>query len=175
MRKLNLGCGGNLLTDWENHDMDVDITKPLPYQDNSIDFIFAEHVVEHTDSPTALRFFDECHRILKQGGVARIAVPSVSRVFLYADEKYLEWLGKSGFGQPSINSAVRNIVLNHGHKSCWSGEILHALLYAAGFSDVEPHIVGNSNHHELNAIEGHGKVIGNHNNEIETIVMEATK
>jgi len=40
MRKLNLGCGGNILDGWENHDMDLDITKPLPYDGNSIDFIF---------------------------------------------------------------------------------------------------------------------------------------
>ncbi len=175
MRKLNLGCGGNIIAGWENHDMDVDITQPLPYEDNSIDFIFAEHVVEHTDSPTALRFFDECYRILKKGGVARIAVPSVSRVSLRADQQYLDWLGGSGFGEPTMRSALRNIVLNHGHKSCWSEEILDALLYAAGFDGVESHFVGHSNHHELNGIEGHGRVIGDHNNEIETIVMEAVK
>lgn len=175
MRKLNLGCGGNLLAGWENHDMDLDITKPLPFQNDSIDFVFAEHVVEHTDSPTALRFFDECYRILKKGGVARIAVPSVSRISLRADQQYLDWLEGSGFGEPTMRSALRNIVLNHGHKSCWSEEILDALLYAAGFDRVESHFVGHSNHHELNGIEGHGKVIGNHNNEIETIVMEAVK
>ncbi|NBW20993.1 MAG: methyltransferase domain-containing protein [Caulobacteraceae bacterium] len=175
MRKLNLGCGGNILQGWENHDIDIDITKPLPYEDNTIDLIFAEHVVEHTDSPTALRFFDECFRILKKGGVARIAVPSVSRIFLYADKEYLEWLCKSGLGQPTMNSAIRNIVLNHGHKSCWTGEILHALLFAAGFENIEPHFAGHSLRHELNDIEGHGKVIGDHNNKIETIIMEAVK
>jgi predicted SAM-dependent methyltransferase len=63
MRKLNLGCGGNILAGWENHDMDVDITKPLQYEDNSIDFIFIEHCVEHTTTPDAVRFFAECLRI----------------------------------------------------------------------------------------------------------------
>lgn len=175
MRKLNLGCGGNILAGWENHDMDWDIEKRIPCDDNSIDFIFAEHVVEHTDSPTALRFFDECHRILKSGGVARIAVPSVSQISLRADRAYLDWLGKSGFGEPTMRSALRNIVLNHGHKSCWSHEILGALLQAAGFEDQTICHVGWSPYPELCGVEGHGKVIGNHNNEIETIIMEGVK
>jgi predicted SAM-dependent methyltransferase len=71
MRKLNLGCGGNIIAGWENHDWDVDITKPLPYEDNSIDFIFIEHCVEHTTTPDAVRFFAECLRILKDEGTLR--------------------------------------------------------------------------------------------------------
>ena len=155
--------------------MDWDISKRLPCEDNSIDFIFAEHVVEHTDSPTALRFFDECYRILKSGGVARIAVPSVSQVSLRVDPEYLDWLGKSGFGEPNPRSALRNIVLNHGHKSCWSHEILGSLLYAAGFEHQVTCSVGHSPYPELCGVEGHGRIIGGHNNEIETIVMEAVK
>ncbi|NBW21092.1 MAG: methyltransferase domain-containing protein [Caulobacteraceae bacterium] len=77
MMKLNLGCGGNILQGWENHDSDLDISKPLPHEDNSIDFIFAEHVCEHLTTPDVVRFFMEAYRILKDGGTIRIAVPSV--------------------------------------------------------------------------------------------------
>lgn len=175
MRKLNLGCGGNILAGWENHDMDWNIEERLSCEDNLIDFILAEHVVEHTDSPTALRFFDECYRILKHGGVIRIAVPSVSQILLRADQQYLDWLGGSGFGEPTMRSALRNIVLNHGHKSCWSHEILGALLQAAGFENQTICHAGWSPYPELCGVEGHGKVIGDHNNKIETIIMEATK
>jgi SAM-dependent methyltransferase len=175
MRKLNFGCGGNIIGGWENHDIDVDITKPLPYDNDSIDFIFAEHVVEHTDSPTALRFFDECYRILKTGGVVRIAVPSITEIYANADQQYLDWLGGSGFGDPTLISAVRTIVLNHGHLSCWNNEILNAMLFAAGFKSMEPRIVGSSAHPDLKGVEGHGNVIGHYINSLETIVMEATK
>lgn len=47
MRKIQFGCGGNKLDGWENYDRDVNISKPLPFEDNSIRFIFAEHVLEH--------------------------------------------------------------------------------------------------------------------------------
>ncbi len=169
MRKLNLGCGGNILADWENHDADLDISKPLPYEDNSIDMIFAEHVCEHLTTPDVVRFFMEAYRILKTGGTIRIAVPSVDKIFDLADEPYLKWHGQSGFGDGTKRGAVRSILLDHGHLSAWNYPILDACLYAAGFDEQK--IVG-CNFSEL---EGHGKVIGDHNNKIETIIMEAIK
>jgi predicted SAM-dependent methyltransferase len=177
MRKLNLGCGGNILDGWENHDADLDISKPLPYEDNSIDMIFAEHVCEHLTTPDVVRFFMEAHRILKPNGAIRIAVPSAVQMMRYIDQPYLNWFGGSGFGQPNKRSAIQSILLNHGHLSAWSHEILEACFYAAGFEydNIEPELVGESPRKELRGVEGHGRVIGDHNNKIETIIMEAVK
>ena len=170
MRKLNLGCGGNILAGWENHDADVDITKSLPYEDNSIDFIFIEHCVEHTTTPDAVRFFAECLRILKYDeGTLRVAVPSADKIFGLADEPYLKWHGQSGFGDGTRRGAVRSILLDHGHLSAWNHSILDACLFAAGFEEEKIYSC------DIGELEGHGKVIGEHNNAIETIVMEAVK
>jgi predicted SAM-dependent methyltransferase len=169
MRKLNLGCGGNILAGWENHDADVDIRNPLPYEDESIDFIFIEHCVEHVTTPDAVRFFAECLRILKYEGTLRIAVPSGDKIYDLADEPYLKWHGQSGFGDGTRRGAVRSILLDHGHLSAWNHSILEACLFAAGFEEEK--IYGC----DLGELEGHGKVIGEHNNAIETIVMEAVK
>jgi predicted SAM-dependent methyltransferase len=177
MRKLNLGCGGNILDGWENHDADLDISKVLPYENKSIDLIFAEHVCEHLTTPDVVMFFNECYRILKDGGIVRIAVPSVVKILNNVDDKYLRWFGNSGFGHPTKRSAVQSILLNHGHLSAWDHSILGACLFAAGFDEdkIRPFMVGDSTTKELCGVEGHGKVIGEHNNEIETIVMEAIK
>jgi predicted SAM-dependent methyltransferase len=169
MRKLNLGCGGNILDGWENHDMDLDITKPLPYEDNSIDFIFIEHCVEHTTTPDAVRFFAEALRVLKPDGTLRVAVPSADKIYDLADGAYLKWHGQSGFGDGTKRGAVRSILLDHGHLSAWNHSILEACLFAAGFDPDK--IYGC----EFSELEGHGKVIGDHNNKIETIIMEAVK
>jgi predicted SAM-dependent methyltransferase len=169
MRKLNLGCGGNILAGWENHDADVDIRNPLPYEDESIDFIFIEHCVEHVTTPDAVRFFAECLRILKYEGTLRVAVPSGDKIYDLADEPYLKWHGQSGFGDGTRRGAVRSILLDHGHLSAWNHSILDACLFAAGFEEEK--IYGC----DLGELEGHGKVIGEHNNAIETIVMEAVK
>lgn len=167
MRKLNVGCGSNILPGWENHDADMDITKPLPFEYETFDMVLAEHVVEHITTPDAVRFFMEAHRILKIGGTLRIAVPSADAIFRRADKDYLAWHGKSGFGDGTLRSAVSAILLQHGHLSAWNKPILEACLFAAGFDQIYPS--------RISTLEGHGKVIGESNNKIETIVMVAHK
>jgi predicted SAM-dependent methyltransferase len=177
MRKLNLGCGGNILAGWENHDADLDVTKSLPYENESIDFIFIEHCLEHTTTPDVVRFFAESHRILKPDGVLRVAVPCADKIRKYSDEAYLKWHGHSGFGDGTRRTAVQSILLGHGHLSAWNYDLLETCLYAGGFREdlIYEVKIGESVEPELVGVEGHCKVIGEHNNEIETIVMEAVK
>jgi predicted SAM-dependent methyltransferase len=173
--KIQFGCGGNLLDGWQNHDIEVDIAETLPYVDNSALFVYASHVVEHVLPAQALSFFKECHRILVYDGVMRITVPSIARVYQMADQEYLDWLGRSGFGQPTRQSAIENLIVNHGHLAVWSHSTLCATIYAAGFDVVHGEVVGDSCHPELRGIDHHGKVIGEHNNWVESIVVEAIK
>lgn len=175
MVKRQFGCGGNKLVGWENYDMEVDITKQLPFPDESTDRIFAEHVVEHTDSREVFMFFKECHRILKSGGRIRICVPSIERIYMLADPEYLQWLGGSGFGQNNKRSAVENLMVNHGHKTVWSENLLKAALYGAGFDKFMVPTVGFSTDEHFQDVEGHWRAIGKHAAFIESIVVEASK
>ena len=175
MIKLQFGCGGNRLDGWYNYDADVDITKPLPFNDNFADRIFAEHVVEHTDSKEAFGFFKECYRVLKKDGRIRICVPSIERIYMMADQEYLQWLGGSGFGQSNKQSAVENLMVNHGHKTAWSENLLKAALYGVGFDKFMVPTVGFSTDEHFQNVEGHWKVIGKHPAFIESIVVEASK
>jgi len=175
MIKLNIGAGGDIKEGWRNMDIMfappdyIDITEPLPFGNDSVDFIYTSHTVEHVTTPDAVFFFSEAYRVLKTGGTIRIAVPSVDKIFDLADEPYLKWHGQSGFGDGTKRGAVRSILLDHGHLSAWNYPILDACLYAAGFDEQK--IVGC----DFSELEGHGKVIGDHNNKIETIIMEAIK
>lgn len=81
-RKLNLGCGTDLREGWVNQDwialpgVDVvhDLTiLPWPFQDDEFDELVMINVLEHL--PETVRTMEELHRILKQGGRARIRVP----------------------------------------------------------------------------------------------------
>lgn len=187
MLKINLGCGTNRLHGWENHDDDVDITQRLPWDDGVADFILAEHVVEHVHYEQAIGFFRECHRILRNGGVCRIAVPSVTRVMKLATRDYCEF-AKKWAGAPDTSGmspvaadrvrrrhAMTNILFMHGHKAPWTEELLSATLFYAGFGDQRVCAPGHSPYPELQGIEGHGKIIGEEFNFIETVVVEATK
>lgn len=175
--KLNLGCGQNKLQNgWENHDADVDITQRLPYPDDVVDFILCEHCVEHVPQWLAIVFFKECHRILKPGGVARIIVPSVVQIWKRSTRDYIkftnQWVKDA---EPDVRTAMSNIIYQHGHQAIWSASLLEALLFFAGFPKIEPWTPGKSLHPELVGVDGHGKVITEEYNEIESCVMEATK
>jgi SAM-dependent methyltransferase len=179
---INIGAGGNILpSPWHNFDLmyrgdaRIDICDPLRFADQSCRFVFAEHVVEHVSPARAWRFFKEVRRVLAPGGVFRIAVPSIERVAEFADTEYLTWLSKSGFGAATIELAVENQIINHGHQAVWSRPLLHCCFSALKFSDFLDCSPGVSPTPELRGLEGHGKVIGERNNQIETIVVEATR
>lgn len=144
--KLNVGCGGNILEGWRNHDADMDITKPLPIPSESVEFILAEHVIEHTSGPDSFRFMCEAYRILKPGGVLRICVPELARL---------------------DNAKRADIICNHGHLQVFCEENLTLMLEAAGF----PLIVRTGR----KEIDGHHLVIGIELDTAETLRMEATK
>jgi hypothetical protein len=62
----------------------------------------------------------------------------------------------------------------HGHQAPWTVSLLAASLYVAGFDTVVPRDPGLSDHAALRGVEGHGRVIGEVFNAIETIVCEAS-
>jgi len=83
-RKLNLGCGKELKLGFENYDSfpidkrvkTIDLNKlPLPFENNSIDYILLNHTYEHL-MVNRLDFMREIHRILKIDGVIEIKTPS---------------------------------------------------------------------------------------------------
>lgn len=83
MKKLNLGCGINILDGYENFDkypIDgkvkyLNLNKlPLPFDDDSVDEILLSHVLEHLDC-NRFDFVMDCRRILKKDGKLIVKLP----------------------------------------------------------------------------------------------------
>jgi predicted SAM-dependent methyltransferase len=55
-----------------------DLTKSLPFDSNSINYVYTSHFLEHTSFEDAKKILNECHRVLKTGGIARIIVPDLN-------------------------------------------------------------------------------------------------
>lgn len=175
MLKLHFGCGANKMVGWENHDLDVDLAKPLPYPNESADFIFTEHVIEHLTTHQAWNFLEESYRILKRGGVIRTAFPDLERIDRLYDDPYLEHSFRRGWSEPTRKGVVKSIIFNFGHQSIWTLDTLRIVLVVIGFGRVSRTSVGASAHEDLRGIEWHHNSIGIHNNLVETSVIDALK
>jgi predicted SAM-dependent methyltransferase len=85
---LNLGCGSTYVKGWTNIDFvssseDViahNLLKGIPRKDNSFDLVYHSHVLEHFPKAEAPKFIAECYRVLKPGGVIRIAIPDLEQI-----------------------------------------------------------------------------------------------
>jgi GT2 family glycosyltransferase/ADP-heptose:LPS heptosyltransferase/Tfp pilus assembly protein PilF len=174
VKKLNLGCGANRLNGWDNFDAELDISKPLPFEDSTYNFIFAEHVLEHIPIQKGFGFLKECFRIMRSGGVLRICVPSVEKIFRNYTDAYGAFLKTSGFGDGTCRGAIEAILFRHGHQSAWNEGLLLIILQTIGFGPEksEPR---KSRFPDLVDIDGHWKVIGEKNNAVETVVIDAVK
>lgn len=87
--KLHLGCCNRYLDGYVNidikggtADIHADI-RNLPYEDASIDEIYASHVLEHFGRHEFLDVLREWYRVLKPGAYIYIAVPDIESAFEY--------------------------------------------------------------------------------------------
>ena len=96
MIKVNLGCGWrNFGNDWHHVDggdydhLDSGDIFNLPFDSNSVDLIYASHVVEYFDKQQISDIIKKWYNKLKSGGVLRIGVPNFKVITqLYQDGKY---------------------------------------------------------------------------------------
>lgn len=185
--KIQFASGGNHLDGWLNlEESNGDMTKPLPFKNDSVAFAFVEHGTEHITHKQAWRFFEEVYRILKKGGVFRVIVPSVDKIWKYSDDSYrafiseaaTQWFAAAGLPVPRLpvsdKQCVEAIIFCHGHQACWNEEMLMTFLEAVGF-DVAPCEYGKSKHADLNDIDQHWKRMSLERCKMESCVVEGTK
>lgn len=65
----------------------------LPYGDGAVDNIYVSHAIEHVEDHAVDRFLRESHRVLREGGVLRIACPDARFLFAVSqfDNDYWAW------------------------------------------------------------------------------------
>jgi predicted SAM-dependent methyltransferase len=85
---LNFGCGATFHQDWVNLDASpvspeiiaFDISRDFPFEAGTFDAVYGSHVLEHLDPYAANDVLRDCNRILKPGGIIRVAVPDLERI-----------------------------------------------------------------------------------------------
>jgi predicted SAM-dependent methyltransferase len=133
----------NIKWNMEHNIQFADATKSIPLQTSSIDCIYTSHMVEHLSQKGVRSFLSEVKRVLKVGGVVRIAVPDLR----IAVDDYLETNDADAFMRgilvqaPEINTLKQKINLfvsgYRHHQWMYDGASLSKLLIEMGFSSVE--------------------------------------
>ncbi len=126
MKKLNVGCGRNILEGWVNLDSQnlsgVDIcfdlescrTNKIPIPDNSIEEFLLSHILEHIQDPLPL--MQELHRIAVPNAICTVRVPYGSSDDAWEDPTHVRpyFMGSFGyFSQPFYWRA------DYGYRGDW--------------------------------------------------------
>jgi hypothetical protein len=104
--KLNLGGGYNKIAGYVNCDYDakakpdrlIDLRKSLPFKSNSVDEVYASHVLEHIDLEALENVtIPEIWRVCKNGATVRIRVPymdaqvSLGHLSRWNEDMFISW------------------------------------------------------------------------------------
>jgi predicted SAM-dependent methyltransferase len=195
VRRLRIGAGPHADEGWLCADLlplskeivFMDATKAFPLPTGSFDRIVVEHMIEHLDLRGARSMLAECRRVLRPGGVLRMATPNLQRLIEVfeqpgIDEDSREYIAYMNAGNPDIPESdrenptymINRVVRDWGHQFIYDETTLRHLLDAEGFASIVRCEVGHSEHRDLNGVERHQEEIGDRHNELETMVLEAS-
>lgn len=121
----------------------LDVTEPLPFEDASIDWVYAEHLIEHVSLLDAINWLAEVRRILAPGGLLRITTPDLrgyAAGYLGEDEKFFarhrRRLAVMRVGPPMPDRRafmVNQIFYLYGHRWIYDHDELRYALTQAGY------------------------------------------
>lgn len=179
--KLNVGCGTDYKEGWINIDnnsdhniqrldLNWDMRNPLPFPEESVDFIFNEHFFEHLPVDDGVKTMQELRRVLKPGGVMRIAMPNLESVVnSYMNVPLDEDPVIKEFGLNFIKTRAEWMNISFrwwGHMWLYDWEELDRRLRQAGFTRFKRQKLRKSKYRELANLEVRNG---------STLIVEATK
>ena len=139
MTKLNIGCGwrnfGQEWTHIDGGDYDHLDHKDIflrEHEPSSADVIYSSHMFEYLDREEAVQLLSAWYRVLKPGGILRLAVPDFSTMsWLYQEGKItLDQILGPLYGKMQMGEEVVY------HKTVYDYASLSKLLTECGFRDV---------------------------------------
>jgi predicted SAM-dependent methyltransferase len=122
----------------------VDVTAPLPFDTGCVDWVYAEHLIEHVKPTAAIAWLAEVRRILSIGGLVRLTTPDLHRYaecYLHGGEFFAEHRRRmdgaigAELPMPSRPAFMFNqIFYLYGHRWIYDAQELRHALLSAGFA-----------------------------------------
>lgn len=142
--KLHLGCGKRYipefihvdLADYSHIDYKRDVSDLSMFADESVELIYSSHTLEYFDRQEAQeKILPEWYRVLKGGGILRIAVPDIEALIkVYAQYKDLNKILGALYGRTVIKTPQGEKKLYH--KTVYDFNSLKEILESVGFRNV---------------------------------------
>lgn len=102
----------------------------IPFPDDSVDFLYASHFLEHLFPVHASLFLKEAYRCLKKNGIFRVCVPDLAYAFkLYEKGEKKKALGYFFEDDPADEYTY--------HRYLYDAGLLRESLEKAGFRDIK--------------------------------------
>lgn len=191
-KRLHIGADKNVLPGWLNTDFEpssdrsifLDARRPFPLPSESFDYVFSEHMIEHIPFEAQCSMMRECFRVLKVGGRIRIGTPNLAFLIdLYRtnrtvlQEAYVtQALSSLRLSDASAGDVfvINNYVRAWGHQFIHDIRSLSCLMSLAGFTDIKPCAIGESDDPPFRGLENEGRMMPGFL-ALETVTVEATK
>ncbi len=119
----------------------ADATKRIPLPSDSLDVLYCSHMLEHLDKNEVKQFLQEAKRVLRRGGIIRIAVPDLQyHVDNYLQDKDADiFISKLLLTKQRPKSLAAKLsyllVSDRHHQWMYDGHSLCKLLKMEGFND----------------------------------------
>lgn len=146
----------------------------IPHVSGTVDVVYSSHMIEHLDRREAVSFLAECLRVLKPGGLLRVAAPDVRWSVLEYMEKGRadEFIAQLQFDidrpRGLVDGIRRLLSGGRGHHWMYDGLSLSRLVAGEGFVDVEVVPAGQSRLADPAGLDLRER-------EIESVYVEATR
>lgn len=162
IRKLEIGPGDKIIPGFETLNIiggkDInyvyDASKPLPFEDNTFDLIYASHILEHIPWYKTEKVLKEWTRLLKSGGILEIWVPDglkICKTFVDWELEEVDRIHKDGWYKfnprkdPYVWASGRIFSYGDGtgsinhpnwHRAIFTFNYLNHLLKRSGMTDI---------------------------------------
>lgn len=165
-RKLHIGCGEKRLSGWLNIDIEGnaadlhhDMMNPLPFPTGSVELVYNEHFLEHLTAEQGVAALREFHRVLRVGGVLRVAMPDLRYILFryFWRWRAQEWIKRYDYDHLQTPAEMVNLCFHEwGHRHLYDHPELIRRLREAGFHRWRRASFGRSVHAELRRLETRG-------------------
>ena len=177
VRRLNWGCGQRGEPGWINSDqkdgpgidLSCDIRQGLPLETDSIDYCVSIHALPEVPYPELVPALQELRRVLKPGGVLRLALPDLLKgveAYRRGDRDYFLIPDEDA---KSLGAKLVLQLIWYGYsRTLFTHDFIEELLVKAGFGRVE-----RCNYKQT--ASAHPEIVALDNRERESLFVEAIK